>query len=89
MDNARTHHSAAPPSYTEAEADTLFRPPPPPPHSVGTLALPIALPQTSSSPDAPFVRAYHQDWRNNGIEMEDWLRFVDGLNLSLVSSTGS
>ena len=75
------------PAYTDADAEALFGTPLPPPPSVGRLALPIALPQTSSSYDAAFLRAYNEDWRNNSVEMADWLRFVDGLNLSLVSGT--
>lgn len=76
----------APPEYTESDAEALFGiPPPPPTHGTARLSLPVAIPQTTNKYDAAFARAYDDHLRHSGIEMADWLRFTDGLNLAIVS----
>jgi hypothetical protein len=48
------------------------------------LPLPLALPQTSSKYDSPFLRAYNQQLEQSGIYQDDWLKFIDGLNCAMV-----
>ncbi|KAH8113832.1 hypothetical protein DFH11DRAFT_1704716 [Phellopilus nigrolimitatus] len=39
-----------------------------------------------SSGTATFVRAYSRELHASGVEMDDWLRFIDGLNIAITAS---
>jgi hypothetical protein len=71
------------PQYTDDDAKALFDAPPPPASSE-PLTLPLALPQINSNYDAPFLRAYNADLAKSGINQDDWLKFIDGLNVAMV-----
>ena len=53
------------------------------PGSTSTLPLPLCIPQTGTTATAPFVRAYNPEI---GISVEEFMGFVDGLNLAMTSS---
>lgn len=74
------------PTYTEDDAEELLGQYPPPPRDVEPLPLPVAVPQIASSYDSPFLRAYNPELERSGVEQEEWLRFVDGLNIAMVST---
>ncbi len=76
-----------PPGYTTKDAELLFgaRSPLPFDAKLAPLPLPVVLPQDGTSWDSPFARGYHPEMRASGIEMGDWLRFIDGLNIAIVS----
>lgn len=74
-----------PPNYTEADAEVLLGRYPPPPRVVDRLSLPVALPQIAGTYDASFLRAYNRYLEHSGVNQEDWLRFLDGLNVAIVS----
>lgn len=76
------------PEYTESDAETLFTPPPPPPADVKLkkLDLPVALPQINTNYDSAFLRAFTPALGSSGITQEDWLKFIDGLNIAIVRS---
>lgn len=81
-----TTPNGAPPEYTEEDAAQLFGAVPlaPPRSSLRILDVPVALPQTSNSYDAPFSRGWDPLMEESGVEMVDWLRFIDGLNIAMV-----
>lgn len=74
------------PVYTDADAQALFGTPSPSPplSSLSKLSLPVVFPQTATRFDSPFARGYNDHMRYSGIEMNDWLKFVDGLNIAMV-----
>lgn len=74
------------PEYTEEDAASLFGVPPPipDPENLQKLPLPVAIPQIRVSYDAGFVRAYSPELEKSGITEDQWLRFVDGLNIAMV-----
>lgn len=78
----------SPPEYTEDDAAILLGAvtPAPPRSSLRPLSLPVALPQTTKSYDAPFVRGWNDDLLASGVEQHDWLKFIDGLNIAMVSN---
>lgn len=77
-----------PPTSTDADAEALFGTPPlPGPGTVKErLPVPICLPQATRGYDSPFVRGWHPQLVTSGIEQEDWLRFLDSLNIAMVSN---
>lgn len=75
----------APPPFTDEDTSKLLGDLPPPPQSLRPLTLPVCLPQTVSGYDAPFARAYNPELAASGIEAGDWLKFLDGLNIAIVS----
>jgi hypothetical protein len=76
------------PEYTESDAEALFTPPAPPPADVklNKLDLPVALPQINTNYDSAFLRAFTPVLDSSGITQEDWLKFIDGLNIAIVRS---
>ena len=51
------------------------------------MARPLCLPQTHPGWQAPFVRAFGDGYESAyGLPAADFVRFVDGLNTSLVGS---
>lgn len=88
--------TSPPPAYTEEDVAVLFEPHTQLRSSdaggdVGVgfsgagrrLVRPVALPQTGGAYDAPFVRAWAPALAGKGITMEDWLGFVEGLNVAM------
>ncbi|KAF7974311.1 hypothetical protein HWV62_12472 [Athelia sp. TMB] len=75
-----------PPSYPDQEASPLFSPPRPVPAHVTPLSRPMCLPQIASGFDAPFVRAHGPDAEAAGVSEEDWLAFIDALNIAMTAS---
>ncbi|KAF8307280.1 hypothetical protein DL93DRAFT_136346 [Clavulina sp. PMI_390] len=80
--------ATTPQIYTEADAATLFGTPPPAPNraSIQRLSLPVALPQTRVAYDAPFVRGWNQELALSGVHQDEWLAFLDGLNIAMTTS---
>lgn len=78
-----------PPEYTENDAAQLLGAvtPPPPRSSLRRLSRPVALPQIANDYDSPFARGWNDDLLASGIEQRDWLKFIDGLNIAMVSIT--
>ncbi|KAL1410453.1 hypothetical protein Q8F55_004464 [Vanrija albida] len=73
-----------PPAY---EAAQRFPPAPyPPPPAPRPLTRPLVLPQTTHSPQAPFVRGYSSDLAALGVPLEAFVAFVDELNCTIVPS---
>ncbi|KAI5117050.1 hypothetical protein M0805_007907, partial [Coniferiporia weirii] len=73
--------------YSNQDAEALFSGfRESPSGGVQPLALPLCLPQATSGANALFVRAYSQELRSSGIEVDDWMRFIDGLNLAMTAS---
>jgi hypothetical protein len=79
-------YGGLPPAYTDSDAELVFgTPAPPPPESARQqLQLPICLPQITSGYDSPFARAYNPQLQASGIEQEEFLNFLDGLNIAMV-----
>lgn len=75
----------SPPEYTSSDAENLLGQFSAPPSDLQSLALPLALPQISSSYDSPFLRAYSSELVRAGVQQDEWLRFIDGLNIAMVS----
>ncbi len=79
---------STPPAYSEEDTLALFEP-----HSSGggerggaagrRLARPVAVPQTGGAYDSPFARAWAPALAAQGISRDDWLAFVDGLNVAM------
>lgn len=78
----------SPPEYTDEDAESLFGVPPPVPDraTLQKLPLPVAVPQIRVAYDASFVRAYSPELVRSGVTQNDWLKFVDGLNIAMVLS---
>ncbi|KAF8316058.1 hypothetical protein DL93DRAFT_2056630, partial [Clavulina sp. PMI_390] len=76
------------PVYTEEDAAVLFETPSSPPDraSLEPLPLPVAVPQVRVSYDAPFVRAWNDDLVRSSVQQEEWLTFIDGLNIAMTAS---
>lgn len=73
------------PVYTDSDAEALFGTPPPPTVKE-RLPVPICLPQVTRGYDSPFARGWNPQLATCGIEQEDWLRFLDSLNIAMVSN---
>lgn len=71
-------------AYTTEDALALFPDPAPLSDVPRPLPRPVAIPQISAVFDSPFVRAYPQI-APSGIDVEDWMKFLDGLSLAMVS----
>ncbi|KAI5117563.1 hypothetical protein M0805_004476 [Coniferiporia weirii] len=73
--------------YSNEDAEALFSNfRSPPSGGIQPLAMPLCLPQATSGPTSLFVRAYSRELQASGIEIDDWMRFVDGLNLAMTAS---
>lgn len=75
------------PIFTDSDVTALFNPSPSPspPYSQSpSLLAPICIPQLNPTFDSPFIRAYAPALGEKGISKEEWLGFLDGLNLALV-----
>ena len=73
-----------PPAYTDSDAKALFPTPPPPTVTSQRLPVPICLPQVTRGYDSPFARGWHPQLATSGIEQDDWLKFLDSLNIAMV-----
>jgi hypothetical protein len=88
--NQKTQPEQQPPpydirNYAVRDAELLFSTASTSTAGIRSLELPLCLPQTMSSFDAPFARAYSPDLAACGIQQEDWLNFLDELNIVMVS----
>jgi len=54
-----------------------------PPKYDGPAIIPLCIPQTGTKASAPFLRGYNP---SVGISQEDFLAFLDGLNLAMTAS---
>ena len=54
-----------------------------PPMYEGPPILPLCIPQTGTNATSPFARGYHP---GIGISMEEFVGFVDGLNVAMTNS---
>lgn len=74
------------PEYTDADAETLYGTVSPLPAGarVERLPVPLVLPQIASSYDSAFFRAYNPALQDSEITQDEWLRFIDGLNIAMV-----
>lgn len=75
------------PEYSESDAEELFGPVPPPPAEAQKLAAPLVLPQIATNYDSAFLRAYNPILEASGIFVDDWMKFIDGLNIAIVGLT--
>lgn len=74
-----------PQRYAPPPQQQLYAPPLPPRTApAGPLSRPLVLPQTSHSSQAPFVRGYSSELAVSGIPLDEWIGFVDDLNLTIV-----
>jgi hypothetical protein len=83
LSDSSAHH-ALPAVFTDADAAALLGTFSPPPAYTQPLRLPVCLPQTVSGYDSPFARAYCMELSASGVELTDWLKFIDGLNIAIV-----
>ncbi|KAG8873666.1 hypothetical protein FRB98_008854 [Tulasnella sp. 332] len=74
------------PAYTDDDARVLFPVYAPPPGVIIPLRLPLCIPQLSIGMEAPFARAYSAEILQSGIEQDDLLKFIDGLNMAMLAS---
>ena len=74
------------PAYTDEEAELVYRTPPPPQYESARqrLQLPVCLPQITGGYDSPFARAYNPQLEASGIERDEFLKFLDALNIAMV-----
>jgi hypothetical protein len=84
-DSLKPAPNTAPEDSTESDAELLLGTFPPPPPSCKPLPVPVCLPQTVSGYDSPFARGFNPHLSESGIEQVDWLKFLDGLNIAIVS----
>jgi len=75
-----------PPEYTDDDAKALFSPRFSPPSYFNRLPLPLCVPQLSAGIESTFTRAYSPALNSSGIDLTDWLRFTDGLNIAFNAS---
>ncbi|KAL5487557.1 hypothetical protein ACEPAI_5665 [Sanghuangporus weigelae] len=77
-----------PPAYSDEDAVALF----PEFHTVPErshlepLRLPLCLPQGTAGSNAAFIRGYSPELEASGVQMNDWMHFVDGLNIAMSAS---
>jgi hypothetical protein len=81
-------YGGVPPAYTDADAELLLdiQRPPTAESPSQRLDLPLCLPQTTSGYDSPFARAYNPQLEASGIEQDEWLKFLDALNIAMTAS---
>lgn len=75
------------PEYSESDADELLGSVLSPPTDVQKLAAPLVLPQIATNYDSAFLRAYNPILEASGILLDDWMKFIDGLNIAIVGPT--
>lgn len=81
----KDQYDGAPPAYTNLDAELVFGTPvPPPANGSRRLQLPICLPQITGGYDSPFARAYNPQLAESAIEQDDFLKFLDALNIAMV-----
>ncbi|KAH8113843.1 hypothetical protein DFH11DRAFT_278873 [Phellopilus nigrolimitatus] len=73
-------------AHSNKVAEVLFTDIPRAPATHEPLRLPFCLPQMSSGGTSTFVRAYSRELHASGVKMDDWLRFIDGLNIAMTAS---
>jgi hypothetical protein len=71
----------APPTYTATDSNNAD----PSPAEGTQLPMPFCLPQIWAKFDSPFGRGYNEHLNEAGISSETWLKFVDTLNIAMVS----
>jgi hypothetical protein len=71
----------APPTYTATVSDNAD----PSPVEGTQLPMPFCLPQIWAKFDSPFGRGYNEYLNEVGISSDIWLKFVDTLNIAMVS----
>ncbi|KAI5121179.1 hypothetical protein M0805_005980 [Coniferiporia weirii] len=73
--------------YSNEDAEALFsgfrRVPS---EGIQPLAVPLCIPQTTPGATTLFTRAYSPELQASGIEMDDWIKFIDALNLAHTAS---
>ncbi|KAG8873515.1 hypothetical protein FRB97_006658 [Tulasnella sp. 331] len=86
--SSRSYPPSDPPAYTDEDARALFDIPHPPRYFGQTtrLRLPLAVPQSGTGINDPFVRAYAPELSASGIDQLDWLKFCDGLNIAMAAT---
>jgi hypothetical protein len=80
-------YGGPPPAYTDKDAELVFGTPPPVGTSVQPLQLPICLPQITGGYDSPFARGYSPQLAAYGLGQDDFLNFLDSLNIAMVSTS--
>jgi hypothetical protein len=74
--------------YTDLDAELVFGTPAPPPEiSRQPLQVPICLPQITGGYDSPFARAYNPHLAASGVEQDEFLKFLDALNVAMVRTS--
>lgn len=78
-------YGGVPPAYTDSDAELLFDTRSPTAElPKQRLDLPVCLPQITNGYDSPFARAYNPQLEASGIERDEWLKFLDALNIAMV-----
>ncbi|KAI5121178.1 hypothetical protein M0805_005979 [Coniferiporia weirii] len=74
-------------AHSNQDAETLFSSfRSAPSDGLRPLAMPFCIPQATSGHASLFTRAYSPELQASGIEMDDWIKFIDGLNLAMTAS---
>jgi len=80
-------YGGVPPAYTDSDAELLFDTRSPTAElPKQRLDLPVCLPQITNGYDSPFARAYNPRLEASGIEQDEWLKFLDALNIAMTAS---
>jgi hypothetical protein len=74
--------TGVPPTCADSDAELVFGTPPP--GAKRRLQLPICLPQITGGYGAPFARGYNPQLAEYGLEQDDFLNFLDALNIAMV-----
>ncbi|THH06631.1 hypothetical protein EW145_g3965 [Phellinidium pouzarii] len=75
-----------PPAYSERDAEVLFSDFHSAPSVLEPLRLPLCVPQATAGATSLFTRAYTPELRASGVELDDWIHFVDALNIAMTAS---
>lgn len=80
-------YSNIPPPYTDNDAKIVYATPPPPSqYHRQRLQLPVCLPQVTGGYDSPFARGYNPQLAASGIDQDEFLKFLDALNIAMAAS---
>ncbi|KAI8817121.1 uncharacterized protein EV422DRAFT_542494 [Fimicolochytrium jonesii] len=76
------------PPYTNEDAAALFHPGAAPvtPPQVPALRAPVCVPQQVAGWDSPIARVYSPELAAAGVDVKDWMEFVDAINIALIAS---
>jgi hypothetical protein len=74
------------PQFTDDDARSILELPPTYTtlHTHAPLPLPVCLPQLTTGYDCPFARGSSPALLTSGVQQEDWLHFVDAMNIAMV-----